>query len=255
MARELQHLNTERQRTENIILEEIQAHLTANPHLLERQSLVLSQAGWHAGILGIVASRLIKQYHRPVVLLAIDGDTAHGSGRSLPGLNLYTALASCQSSLIGFGGHAMAAGLRIQTAYIPAFQEAFEAAIQSLSTDTDMTPVLTIDCELDFKAINSALIDEIESLQPFGVASPKPLFMTRDVGVLSSKIVGTRHRRMVLNQSSAPRNVRFDAIQFNLEPEKPLPDHFERIAFELQWNRWNGNCRPQLVINAYAVEN
>jgi len=254
IARKLDRLNTERQRTEKSILDDIQAHLAENPHLLERKALVLAEPDWHAGILGIVASRVAKQYHRPAVLIAIDGDMGQGSGRSIPGLNLYSALDSCQQELIGFGGHAMAAGLRVQTNHIPAFQEAFEATIQVLSADTDLSPVLTIDYELAFEDINAGLIDAIESLQPFGVAIPKPLFMASDIRVRSSKIVGSNHRRMSLSQASAPRNVRFDAIQFNIDQEKVLPDHFERIAFELQWNRWNGNRKPQLLINAFDAE-
>ncbi len=148
----------------------------------------------------------------------------------------------------------MAAGLRIQVNHISAFQEAFEATVQALSADMDLRPELTIDYELAFEDINAGLIDAIESLQPFGVASPKPLFMTPDIRVMSSKIVGSRHRRMVLRQTSSPRNVRLEAIQFNIDPEKPLPDKFERIAFELQWNLWNGNRKPQLAINAFEAE-
>ena len=250
IAGELHRLNTERQRTEKIILAEIQGYIAANPQILDRRSLVLAQADWHAGLLGIVAARVAKQYHRPVVLIALDGKAGQGSGRSIPGLDLFTALDSCRQTLLGFGGHAMAAGLKIQTEHIPAFQEAFETTIQSLSADTDLAPALTIDCELDFKDIDEALIDAIESMQPYGASCPKPLFLAHDVRVRSSKMVGTVHRRMVLSQVSDPRNARFDAIQFNVQPGKASSEHFERIAFELQWNRWNGNRRPQLVVTA-----
>ena len=250
IAREMQALNVARQNTERAILEEIETQIDNQPMLLDSQVLVLAQAGWHPGVLGIVASRLTRQYHRPVVLITIDGDVGYGSGRSIPGLNLYAALKSCQSHLHRFGGHAMAAGLRLQADQIPAFRDALDASIQIQSVSLDLTPVLTIDSELKFDAINGTLLDAIESLHPYGTGNPKPVFMTRKVTVCSSQIVGGVHRRMVLRQASMPNNARFDAIQFNVDPDATPPDQFDRIAYELQRNRWNGNVKPQLVITA-----
>jgi len=250
LARRLQQLNTARQHAEKGILEDIQAHLAAHPRLLENKSLVLAQEGWHAGILGIVASRVAKRFHRPVVLISTDGNMGQGSARSIAGLNLYSALKDCRQSLIAFGGHAMAAGLRIQTVQIPDFQQALETTIQAMSVDTDLTPDLAIDCELDLGNVDRPLIDAIQALQPFGVALPKPLFMARNVRVCSSKIVGSGHRRMVLSPSALSRNIRLDAIQFNVGQDKAPPKRFARIAFELQWNRWNGNQKAQLVVVA-----
>jgi single-stranded-DNA-specific exonuclease len=250
LARRLQQLNTARQHAEKSILEDIQAHLATHPRLLENKSLVLAQEGWHAGILGIVASRVAKQFHRPVVLISTDGNMGQGSGRSIAGLDLYSALKSCRQALIAFGGHAMAAGLRIQTDHIADFQQALETTIQAMAADSDRPPDLAIDCELDLGNIDSPLIDAIQALQPFGVAIPKPLFMARNVRVCSSKIVGSGHRRMVLSPSAPSRNIRLDAIQFNVGQDKALPKRFARIAFELQWNRWNGNKKAQLVVAA-----
>ena len=253
LARLLQDLNRARQNTERVIIDQAQAQIETHKTLLEGHSLVLAQTDWHPGVLGIVASRLARKYHRPVILIAIDGDEGLGSGRSIPGLNLYDALDACKTHLIRFGGHAMAAGLRIQTDQIPAFRDALDQSIQSQSISADLTPVITIDCEIDFNVIDDGLLDAVESLQPFGCESPKPLFMTRNVQVCSSQIVGGSHRRMVLRQVSLPNNLRLDAIQFNIDPDAVLPDSFDRVAYEVQWNRWNGNVKPQLVITAIQL--
>ena len=250
IAREMQDLNVARQKTERAIFKEIQTQIDNQVNAADEQALVLAQADWHPGVLGIVASRLVRKYHRPTVLITIDGDVGYGSGRSIPGLNLFKALESCKSYLLRFGGHAMAAGLRIQTDRIPAFRDALDAAVRAQSTDVDLTPVIKIDAEIDFGAINATLLDAIESLQPFGTENPKPLFMARKVNVRSSQIVGSAHRRMVLSQASTANPSTFEAIQFNIDPHKVLPDYFDRIAFELQWNRWNGKSKPQLVITA-----
>ena len=250
IARDMQSLNAARQNTERAILEEIQTQIDNHPKQLDNHALVLAQVGWHPGVLGIVASRLARQYHRPTVLITIDGDVGYGSGRSVPGLNLYAALDACESHLLRFGGHAMAAGLRIQKDKISAFRDALDVSVQSQSANVDLTPVITIDSELDFGAINGSLLDAIESLQPFGTENPKPLFMAHKVKVCSSQFVGGAHRRMVLSQASSPCKARFEAIQFNIDTNAILPDYFDRIAFELQWNRWNGKAKPQLVITA-----
>jgi single-stranded-DNA-specific exonuclease len=247
-AHTLNLLNQKRRQVEQGIFADIQRFIENNPSLHQRRSLVLSGQGWHAGVLGIVASQIMNAYHRPVVLITTRDGIGIGSGRSIAGLNLYDALASCKPYLESFGGHSMAAGLKIREENIDDFQKAFENVIQRISQPEDLTPILKIDANLDLGTISDTLVNELEALMPFGTGNPEPLFMTADVRVVSSKIVGKNHRRMILRQSSAPNTPVFQAIQFNVDSRVSNKQKISQMVFKLRWNRWKGNKSAQLVI-------
>jgi single-stranded-DNA-specific exonuclease len=190
----------------------------------------------------------MERYYRPVILIALEGGLGKGSGRSIPEINLYDALAECRHYLDSFGGHSMAAGLKIRQENIADFKNAFEKAIQSRTGSEDLIQTLTVDAELDFATISAALIDELESLMPYGTGNPEPLFVSSNVRVVSSRIVGQRHRRMVLRQSSRPNTPSFQAIHFNVDDRSVKEKNFAKVAFKLRWNRWNGKKTAQMVI-------
>ncbi|MDP4858314.1 MAG: DHHA1 domain-containing protein, partial [Desulfobacterales bacterium] len=246
IADSLDELNNRRKDTERQILQQIGQYLKDHPQELNRRALVLSHEGWHEGVLGIVASRLVERHYRPVVLISTREGIGKGSARSILGFNLYRGLTACADQLENFGGHGMAAGLGIRTENISAFKAAFEQAAATASVDIDPAPEIRIDCVLDFERITDQLIDEIDALQPFGSGNSQPLFMAGDVQVMHSQIVGARHRRMRLTQSGTGRS--FPAIQFNVDPSQALPERLKKIAFHLQWNRWNGGKSAQMVI-------
>jgi single-stranded-DNA-specific exonuclease len=200
------------------------------------------------GVLGIVASQIVKAYYRPVVLITTREGMGMGSGRSVAGINLYDALASCKPYLENFGGHSMAAGLKLREENIADFQNAFESVIRRISQPEDLTPTLKIDSELDFDTISDVLVNELEALMPFGTGNPEPLFMTANVTVVSSKIVGKNHRRMILRQSSAPNTPVFQAIQFNVDSRVSNKQNFSQIVFKLRWNRWKDKKTIQLMV-------
>jgi single-stranded-DNA-specific exonuclease len=247
-ARTLNLLNQKRQQLEKRTLADIQSYLELNPSLLRQRSLVLSRQGWHAGLLGIVASRILNTYHRPVILITLEDGVGKGSGRSIAGIDLYDALAACEAHLEDFGGHSMAAGLKIREENIGDFQNAFENVIRSKSQTEDFIPAIKIDCELDFSTISDGLIDELESLMPYGAGNPEPLFKAANVKVVSSNIVGANHRRMVLRQSSAPNTPVLQAIHFNVTDRISPKNSVYKIVFRLRWNRWNSKKTVQLVI-------
>jgi single-stranded-DNA-specific exonuclease len=112
----------------------------------------------------------------------------------------------------------------------------------------DFIPRIFIDFVLDFEDISDKLIDELESLKPFGMGNNEPLFMAGNINVVSSTIVGNNHRRMVLSQGKGRTDKTFNSIHFNVDPDTPLKENFDRIAFRLRWNRWNGRKTAQLVI-------
>ncbi len=248
LAETLNVLNQRRQQIDHQIYSEIVDRLESRPDLLTRKSLVLAGAGWHQGVLGIVAAKLAARYYRPVILICTQGDVGKGSGRSVPGADLYTALSRCAPLLTAFGGHRLAAGLTIPTANIEKLRSSFDAAVSEALPPEPLQPQLTIDCEVRFDQITPELLNELERLEPFGAENPAPLFMARDVHVSTACIVGQRHRRMALCQADHCRMV--GAIQFNLDPEAPRAAFFERMAFRLQWNRYRGAREIQIVVEA-----
>ena len=247
-AQTLNLLNRKRQDLEKGILADIQRFIDNNPSLLRQRSLVLSSPGWHAGVLGIVASRLMRKYSRPVILITIQDGTGKGSARSLEGINLYDALVGCRTLLESFGGHALAAGLQIREEKIVDFQKAFETRIQQTASPESLIPALRIDGELDLADISNDLIDELELLMPFGTDNAEPLFLAGNINIINSKIVGKSHRRMVLSQPAGNTTKTFAAIHFNVSDEDAKKFHFDQMVFRLQWNRWNGKKTAQIVI-------
>jgi single-stranded-DNA-specific exonuclease len=248
IAYSLNRLNQDRRDIENKILTQVHNHLKKNPHLLQKNTLVLVHQDWHLGILGIVASRLIKKYFRPVVLITTTDGIGKGSARSIPEINLYEGLSACAKNIENFGGHPMAAGLKIKPENIDPFKIHFENIVRRMAKPSDFIPKITIDYKIDFDNISNKLIDELESLKPFGIANHEPLFMTKEVNIVSSKRVGNHHRQMVLEQKIGKTTKTFNAIQFNVDTRIPLKDTFVQIAYRLRWNRWNGRKNAQIII-------
>ncbi len=245
----LDELNVQRKETERAILEEIQLYLSENPAELSRRSLVLANDNWHEGVLGIVAARLATRYYKPVVLISTRSGIGKGSGRSIPQFDLHKGLTqSCADQLESFGGHSMAAGLKIRPENIDRFKNAFDRSVIDVTDGLELLNEVSIDRELRFREITGPLIDEIETLKPFGNGNEEPLFMACGVKVKQIRIVGARHRRMRLEQADDSTGRAFSAIQFNIDPQRDAPELFGRVAFRLQWNRWNGRKEAQLLI-------
>ena len=248
LARDIDRMNQKRRAMENEIFAQIQRYLDRNPPLFQKNAWIFVDKRWHLGLLGIVASRIMEKHCRPVVLITTRGEIGKGSGRSLPGINLYEALSACADFLENFGGHPAAAGLEIKSERIDQFKIHFENVVEHMARQGNFTPKITIDYELDFADISAALMDQIETLRPFGTGNNEPLFLARNVNVASSKIVGGRHRQLRLNQRCSKTDKVFHAIQFNVDPNGPLTEHFAQMAFRLRWNRWNGKTTAQIVV-------
>lgn len=250
IAESLNQMNQRRQDIERQIFESISKRIESRDDLLQRNALLFADEHWHPGVLGIVAAKLATRYHRPVVLLAIQDGVGKGSGRSVPELDLFSALSQCAYLLDQFGGHRLAAGLSVRTENIRKLQAAFEEAVARLTTCTNNGPILEIDSEIEFSQIRPNLLNELTRLEPFGSDNPPPVFAARDVGVVSAAMVGRHHRRMSLRQSSNDSDT-VDAIHFNLTPDTPRADSFERLAFRLKWNRYRGKKSIQIVIEDF----
>jgi len=248
LAQSLNGLNDRRQEQEKVVLNDIFSDFQHHPERLKKRTLVCCDSKWHQGVLGIVASRITETYFRPVVLIAMRDNLGKGSARSIPGVDLFSALQSCQHCLEDFGGHSMAAGLSIRVEKLREFQDAFEKAVTQMTGPEDWIPKLTIDAEIQLADITENLIDEIEKLSPFGTGNPEPVFASRNVKVVSSKMVGKNHRKMALVQDANPDAKPVFAIRFNAEGPMQTQTSFARIAFRLRWNRWNNNRALQLIV-------
>ncbi len=211
-------------------------------------AIVLSSPDWHAGVIGIVASRLVERFYRPVFLFSIDGDTAKGSARSIPPFHLFKAISECSEILTGYGGHRAAAGVRISTDKLSAFKEMMNAKVAGSLSQSDMVPVLDIDAAVNLSEINLSLVKELSLLEPFGNSNSEPLFGARGINIIDHRIVGNNHLKMKLDQ----KNFQVDTIGFGMGDQlKHIGDtSVLDIAFVPGINEWNGMRSIQLNLKA-----
>jgi single-stranded-DNA-specific exonuclease len=181
IARELDRRNRERQEIEKQILEQADAQAAATFSPERDAAIVLAAPGWHTGVIGIVASRIVEKYYRPTILIAVGEELAQGSGRSIAGFHLFEALSACRAPLTTFGGHAMAAGLRLPPAAVPAFREAFLAHAANVLSREELMPRLKVDAEAPPTAFDVETVRLLDRLGPFGAGNPKPVFAAKQV--------------------------------------------------------------------------
>ncbi len=249
LARALCRLNNRRQSMEQDLLETILERLTRPPGPMAQPVLVMDGNRWHEGILGIVASRLVRLYNRPAVVISTRNGMGKGSARSIDGIDLSAVLERCADLLDRFGGHPMAAGLSLPTANITAFRSRLETVVGQMTADLGAVPTLSIDAHVPLETITPELMNSLDRLEPFGQGNPYPLFMDTGVRVHASKTVGDRHRQMVLEGGSG-NGGRLPAIQFNVAGVPMGVDRFKKIAYRPQWNYWNGRKSLQLIVEA-----
>ncbi len=256
IAKELNQQNTKRQEIEHRIFSEIDQHLKKTPQLLEQRALVLDQKGWHRGVIGIVASRLVERYNRPAVVISVADGIGKGSARSPDGFDLFAGLHDCARHLEKFGGHKAAAGLTLKAENIPAFRRDFESIVYQKTKPEDFVPELVIDGEMSASDVSAELADELEALAPFGTGNPEPLFMISHVNILSTRVVGAHHLQMRLRLPNPPKLKQakpLDAILFNQRAMAPEPGHFYHVVCHIRWNRWQDQKRIQLVIRDWRT--
>ncbi|MGH7467262.1 MAG: single-stranded-DNA-specific exonuclease RecJ [Longimicrobiales bacterium] len=209
-------------------------------------AIVLGGEGWHPGVIGIVASRLVERLHRPTILFALDANAslARGSARSIPGFHLFNAVKECSSYLERYGGHKYAAGMDIRPERIAEFRDAFQAVARNRLTPEDLIPELSYDLELPLERATLDLTRLLRHFGPFGVGNPGPIFVARGLEVTSAREVGEGHMKLELRQAGA----RLSAIGFGMAERlrQVEPAHARiDIAFQLQENYWNGNVELQ----------
>jgi single-stranded-DNA-specific exonuclease len=212
-----------------------------------RSAIIVYGDGWHEGILGIVAARLTRRFHRPAVVISSRNGIAKGSARSIDGIDIAAALGQCNGLLDRYGGHPQAAGLSLQSSNLEPFKSHLEAVLNQMAPDHGSQATVTIDARLPLGDVTPTLMATLERLGPFGQGNPHPLFMDTGIHVVHSQIVGERHRKMVLKGDSGHTG-QLPAIQFNVVEDQATVKRFEKIAYRPQWNYWNGKKRLQLVV-------
>jgi single-stranded-DNA-specific exonuclease len=201
LAEKLNLLNTERQNEEARIITEIETRMAEQPELASKFCVVFDGDGWHRGVVGIVASRVVEKTGRPALVIAKEGDEAHGSGRSIAALHLLEALESCHGLFTRFGGHAHAVGFALPSAALPELKERLDQFVAARLTAEDLEPQLDIDAEIQLNQVTPQLLEMLRQLEPFGQANPQPVFASREVSLLvPPRIVKEKHLKFRVNQ-------------------------------------------------------
>lgn len=241
----LDKLNTERQSIEEEIYQEAIEKIKVKGIM---PVIVLGSRGWHRGVIGIVASRLVEIFYRPVIVFSLEEDIARGSARSIPEFNIFEAISSCSDILIRFGGHKGAAGVEIKTENLELFEDMINKFASEMLNEEDLIPLLKIDANVTLNDINFRLINEINRLEPFGIGNPEPLLGAKYLEVLYPKIVKDSHIKMKLRQN----NCILDAIGFDMASYigKIENVQFVDAAFMPCENEWEGIRSLQLNLKA-----
>jgi len=244
LAQQLDAYNRERQQHEGLIRQQAIELLTSFDPSRD-PVIVLGSRQWHHGVVGIVASRLMRQYHKPTFVVAIDAEgIGKGSGRSIEGVSLVDAIRACSADLEAGGGHAMAAGLSIQEANIDRFRQHFGEYVLASTSEEQRQPTLYYDAEIGFEQLSLEFLASYELLQPFGNYNPQPTFIARKVGLSRRPLhMKNHHLRLMLRQGLHEQ----DAVFFG-GGESPLPDPPWDIAFSIDRNTFRGRTTLQLVL-------
>jgi single-stranded-DNA-specific exonuclease len=248
LAMQLDGENVRRQQEEATILAEAKKIVTTDPDVGARSVLVVAGEGWHRGVVGIVASKLVDTFHRPAIVLSVEDGIAQGSCRSIPAFDMLAALERCGHLLGRFGGHRQAAGLSLEAERI----KEFRAAVNSVADETlgpeDLMPRLRIDGDLSFRGITGGVSAGVAALAPFGAGNPRPVFAARGVEIVDGpRKLKDRHLKMALKQDGRI----FRAIAWrSAEHHDYLTEHKAAldVAFSLEQNQYNSETYTELTV-------
>ena len=251
LAEQLEAENTRRRQEDQDILAKAKKIVDTDPEVGARSVLVVAGEGWHRGVIGIVASKLVDAYYRPAIVLSIDGDIAHGSCRSITGFNMLACLESCAPLMKRFGGHKAAAGLQLETSRIKEFRQAVNEHADAILGPDDLRPSLWLDGPLALPDINERVMSEFAALAPFGPGNPRPKFHTGGVAIVDGpRLLKDRHLKMTLKQNG--RILR--AIQWNAaerEPNLTAKKDGVEIAYTVEENEYQGTKYVELRLEDF----
>jgi single-stranded-DNA-specific exonuclease len=248
VARELDLLNRDRQEAETRIL--FAADAACVPQA-SRAAIVVAGEGWHPGVVGIVASRLVERWHRPCVVIALDHGAGRGSGRSIPAYDLHSGLAAAARHLRRFGGHRMAAGVEVEAEAVVPFRRALAAHAGAALSPADLIPLERVDAVVPGGVLGLGLADELDALRPFGIGNPQPTLLVPAARFQQLTGMGEQgeHARFTLVTAGG---VRSRGVAFGSPPRALAPASAEShdIALRLESNRWNGMVEPRVILRS-----
>jgi single-stranded-DNA-specific exonuclease len=243
IAEKLDRLNTERQAAEATIVQQIEAQLAEDSDLSNKFCMVLDGEGWHRGVVGIVASRVVEKTGRPALVIAIEGDEAHGSGRSVPALHLLDALESCRELFTRFGGHAHAVGFALPSVQVLELKRRMNEFARAQLKPEDLVPELRIDAELPLASVRPDLLQSLAALEPFGQGNPEPVFSACGVNLLvPPHEIKEKHVKLRVNQRQPDgrKSFNYEAMGWRMaqrvKDEGIKPGDQMDIAFKLTMN-------------------
>jgi single-stranded-DNA-specific exonuclease len=248
LAEQLNAENLRRQEEEAAIVAQARKIVETDLEVGSRTVIVVAGDAWHRGVIGIVASKLVDAFHRPAIVISIDGDVAHGSCRSIPSFNMLAALESCGEVMTKFGGHKQAAGLTMEAGRIRELRAGVNAYADACLAPDDLRPRLWIDGSLSFRGISAQVASELTALAPFGAGNPTPVFRASRVEIIDGpRRIKERHLKMAFRQDGrVMRGIAWRAS----ERESFVAEHRSAIdlAFSLEQDVWNGERYLQLSV-------
>jgi len=257
IANFLEQENKRRQDIQSDIITTARRKVLNDVNLDETSAIVLADQAWHPGVIGIIASKIVEEFNRPTVMIAISEDVGHGSARSIPSFHILDALESCKSKLLSVGGHAQAAGLKIHPDNIDEFRSMLNSATAQRLSKVDLSPVLNIDAEVAFSMLSKALVSEFERLSPYGEGNPAPLF-----AAVNLKIVGQPRRIGAKGQHLSfyvkQGDVALRAVAFGMGE---ITDRLKQngktcsLAFGVKMNTWQDAENLELEVKDIKFEN
>lgn len=253
LAQVMEEENRNRRKIDEDTFAKAQDYINQNIDVEQNHAIVLHQNDWHPGVIGIVASRIVERYYRPTVLMTTIDGVAKGSARSISGFDIYQALKKCESSLIQFGGHKYAAGLTVELNKVDEFRQAFYRVANETLPKELLTPVLTIDADIDISELTPKFVRVLSQFAPFGPDNMRPIFSARNVELSGQpRIVGKNHLKFKVKKNSRT----IDAVGFS------LGDLLDRtvqgrsgldLAFSLDENDFEGEMMPQLKVRDIKI--
>jgi single-stranded-DNA-specific exonuclease len=244
IARKLDQLNQDRQGEEARIVAEIETQLAAEPDLSGKFCMVFDGEGWHRGVVGIVASRVVERTGRPALVVAREAEEAHGSGRSIPAFHLLEALETCHDLFTRFGGHAHAVGFALPAAQIPMLKQRLNNFAQTKLKPEDLLPELAIDSDLALNQVTPQLLAALARMEPFGQQNPEPVFSSCGVNLLAPpRIIKEKHIKLRVNQKRAEtkNSFSYEAVGWRmaerLQSEGLQPGEQLDLAFKITMNQ------------------
>ncbi|MEG0259362.1 MAG: single-stranded-DNA-specific exonuclease RecJ [Lysinibacillus sp.] len=251
LAKQLNACNSERKDIVKSITDEAMAMIEADEAIRNSLVLVVAGEGWNAGVVGIVASRLVEKYYRPTIVLSLDREknTAKGSARSIEGFHLYNELAKNRDIIPHFGGHPMAAGMTFSLENVDELRARLDGQARACLTEEQLTPVVKIDIPLQIDEISTDAIEEIATLGPFGTNFPKPVYALENVEIASMRKIGAAENHIKMELTDGIEKL--DSIGFDKGHLHGELTYGIKVSFigDLQVNEWQGKKKPQFMIN------